>query len=286
MNRQGMEIHRIAAFALDGAGGNPAGVALCESMPPEREMLHTAETIGYSETAFLVPLADDPGAGFRIRYFAPQMEVPFCGHATIASGAFIGQRFGAGRYPLVLNDSAITVEASGTEAEAWSATLESPQTWSEAADPKLVARVLPLFDLEPAALDDGLPPAIAFAGARHLVLALARRRDLDNMAYEFEALRRIMLEQDLVTVDLVWRESESLWHCRNPFAFGGVYEDPATGAAAAAFCGYLRDLGRAPEMIDIRQGAQMGSPSLIQAAVPAQPGEGILITGQTRRIPD
>ncbi|CAM5394400.1 hypothetical protein SVIOM342S_00625 [Streptomyces violaceorubidus] len=65
------------------------------------------------------------------------------------------------------------------------------------------------------------------------------------------------------TVDLVWRESAERYHARNPFPVGGVVEDPATGAAAAAFGGYLRELGLVtrPGTIAIRQGEDMGRPS-------------------------
>ena len=49
------------------------------------------------------------GDGWRVRYFAPEIEVPFCGHATIALGAVLGERFGEGRYKLYLNDSEISV---------------------------------------------------------------------------------------------------------------------------------------------------------------------------------
>ena len=48
-----------------------------------------------------------------------------------------------------------------------------------------------------------------------------------------------MLAHDLTTVDLVQREDETTFHARNPFPVGGVVEDPATGAAAAAFGAYL-----------------------------------------------
>ena len=48
-----------------------------------------------------------------------------------------------------------------------------------------------------------------------------------------------MLANDLTTVDLVHREDEHTFHARNPFPVGGVVEDPATGAAAAAFGAYL-----------------------------------------------
>ncbi len=85
-----MDVLRLAAFSHNGKGGNPAGVVFCEEMPGEEEMLRTAREVGYSETAFLVKQAD----GWRVRYFAPEMEVPFCGHATIALGAALGERFG------------------------------------------------------------------------------------------------------------------------------------------------------------------------------------------------
>ena len=52
-----------------------------------------------------------------------------------------------------------------------------------------------------------------------------------------------MLEHELTTLQLVWREGPLRFRARDPFAVGGVVEDPATGAAAAAFGAYLRDLG-------------------------------------------
>ncbi len=89
-----MNILKIAAFADDNKGGNPAGVVICDEMPEEKEMFGIAKQLGYSETAFLKPFKD----GWRIRYFSPEIEVPFCGHATIAIGAVLGDRFGEGVY--------------------------------------------------------------------------------------------------------------------------------------------------------------------------------------------
>lgn len=78
-----MTVLKLAAFSLNGQGGNPAGVAFYDTMPGEEEMLRIAKEVGYSETAFLVKVGD----GWRVRYFAPELEIPFCGHATIALGA-------------------------------------------------------------------------------------------------------------------------------------------------------------------------------------------------------
>src|SRR3712207_7080150 len=70
-----------------------------------------------------------------------------------------------------------------------------------------------------------------------------------------------MLDRDLTTVDLVWREDATTFHARNPFPVGGVVEDPATGAAAAAFGHYLREIGAVtpPTTITIHQGVDMRS---------------------------
>lgn len=77
-----------------------------------------------------------------------------------------------------------------------------------------------------------------------------------------------------------------MFHARNPFPPGGVVEDPATGAAAAAFGGYLRELElvATPATVTIHQGVDMGRPSTITVTVPAEPGTGIGVTGTAVRI--
>jgi len=53
-----------------------------------------------------------------------------------------------------------------------------------------------------------------------------------------------------------------------------VVEDPATGAAAAALGGYLRDAGLMPSpfQFEIRQGEDMGRLSKLTIAVPENGG--------------
>ena len=74
------------------------------------------------------------------------------------------------------------------------------------------------------------------------MLVTRTRARLADLHYDFDALAALMQEHGLITVLLVWPEGRKLFHARNPFAGSGVVEDPATGAAAAAFGGYLRDL--------------------------------------------
>src|SRR5690606_10933440 len=87
------ELHRLAAFTDDPRGGNPAGVWIGDALPPADRMQRIAAEVGYSETAFLAPAV---GEVREVRYFSPLAEVPFCGHATIASGVVLGRSAGSG----------------------------------------------------------------------------------------------------------------------------------------------------------------------------------------------
>ena len=276
----GLEIQRIAAFTLDGHGGNPAGVVLCDALPEAAAMQALAAEVGYSETVFAAP----SGAGYRVRYFAPDMEIPFCGHATIALGAALARRGRRGAVTLTLNDGAVTVEGRD-DAAGPGATLLSPPTRSAPASAELLDAALALFALEPGDLDAALPPAIVSAGVQHLLLALRERNRLAAMAYDMATGAVLMRDWGLATISLVQAESPARFHARNPFAAGGVYEDPATGAAAAALAGYLRHLGSdRTDAIEIVQGEDMGIPCLIRADLPLEPGGPAKVHGTVRFI--
>ncbi|TNE35829.1 MAG: PhzF family phenazine biosynthesis protein [Alphaproteobacteria bacterium] len=277
-----LEILKIAAFSYQGVGGNPAGVVFADEMPPDAEMLAIAADLGFSETAFLVPEKDI----WRIRYFAPAQEVEFCGHATIASGAALGGKFGGGTYRLRLNAAEITVDVHEPKPGGpFAVTLTSPPATAAPADPEVKVAALALFGLEEGDLDPHLPVYTAFAGALHLVIGLKSREKLAAMDYDFEAGKVFMSSQGFTTIALIRSESERRFHARNAFAIGGVFEDPATGAAAAAFGGYLREIGWFPGgEFEIYQGKDMGVPSRLLVSVPEAKDKGIRVSGATREM--
>ncbi len=274
------EILRLAAFADGDAGGNPAGVVVTDAHPSESEMQRIAAEVGYSETAFAMPQGD----AWRVRYFAPAAEVPFCGHATIALGAKLALDHGDGVFDLRLNDAAITVEGRARDGAMWAA-LQSPPTRSAPISSTLEAEVLALFGYAAADLDRALPPARIHAGADHLAFLLASRAALAALAYELDAGRELMLREGLTTILFGYAETPRRWHTRNPFAAGGVYEDPATGAATAALGGYLRDAGWPHGgAIDVIQGEDMGARSRLRAEIGPAPGSSIRVSGSVRLI--
>lgn len=274
------DILRLAAFQDGGIGGNPAGVALVKRMPDEKTMRRLAAEIGYSETAFAYP----EGTAWRVRYFSPESEVPFCGHATIALGAALAMREGDSTFDLRLNEAAVSVTGR-TGPNGASASLQSPATSSEAADDELLDRALALFGYDRAMLDPSLPPLVARAGATHLVFGLRTREALATMAYDLDAGRTLMHEAQLVTIALVHAHDADNYDVRNAFASGGVLEDSATGAAAAAFAGALRDRnlrGTAP--MRIVQGEDMGARSVIIAEPDAETGGSVRVSGAVRTL--
>ncbi len=273
-----MNVLRLAAFSDGNRGGNPAGVVITDTLPTQDQMQALACEVGASETVFAAPAGDR----WRARYFSPEVEVPFCGHATVALGAALAMRCGDGRFELQLNEGVIVV-GTGREGPHRMVALQSPPTRSAIATPDEVHAALALFGLEPDDLDVRLPPARIHGGADHLALALRSREKLRAMHYDFDRGRALFRQQGWVTVMLAHAESPIRFHVRNAFAYGGVVEDPATGAAGAAWGGYLRDSSWPHNgSVQLWQGDDMGIPCRLHLQIPEQPGTSVGVSGTVR----
>ncbi|MEU6083014.1 PhzF family phenazine biosynthesis isomerase [Streptomyces sp. NPDC047108] len=286
----GAEVLRYTAFSSHPSGGNPAGVVLDAAGLDDAALLAIAAEVGYSETAFLTAppegLGGEPGRAFTARYFSPLAEVPFCGHATVATAVALAERIGPG--DLVFATPAGTVPVTATadaSSGALRATLTSVEPRVESVSGEDVAEALAALAWQSAELDPDLPPRIAFAGARHLVLAAETRARLAALDYDFERLGTFMRRLDLTTLQLVFREAGTVFHVRDPFPVGGVVEDPATGAAAAAFGAYARELGLVPDdaRLTLHQGDDLGRPGLLEVELHAGDPR-VRVSGEAARI--
>lgn len=279
------EVLRYSAFTRDGAGGNPAGVVLDAAGLTDEQMLGIARRLGYSESAFVLP-ASDAGAPVGLRYFSPEAEVAFCGHATVATAVALAERDGVGR--LDFQTPAGPVGAvTRTGPEGITATLTSPPARSRPVDPSVLTRALAALRWSGDALDATYPPHVASAGNDHLVVAAAREETLAGLDYDYDLLADLMAQQRWTTVHLFWAESRTVFHVRNPFPPGGVVEDPATGAAAAAFGGYLRTLGlvEPPARLTLLQGHHMGAASRLLVSLHVGT-DTVDVTGTATRLPE
>ena len=94
-------IFQVDAFASRLFGGNPAAVMPMDRFPPDPVMQSIAAENNLAETAFFVPEGDD----YRLRWFTPTVEVPLCGHATLASAAVVMERLKPGRTSVVFHSA-------------------------------------------------------------------------------------------------------------------------------------------------------------------------------------
>lgn len=261
------DVLRLAAFPYEGAGGNPAGVVLDAKGLGDAEMQAIALQVGYSETVFLT---NQNETNSRVRYFSPEMEVDFCGHATIAAGVALGEVRGPGKYVFETNTGEVTVHVAETPT-GFTAELTSNTGRVSELGTENLAMLLEILGWEESVLTKGFVPLIANAGNSHPVLVLNSIEVLENLDYDFEALKLICRENKWPTIQLVAEEFPGVWRSRNAFAFGGVYEDPATGSAALAFGVYLRESGNVNvgDNFTIKQGFEMGQPCLLNVFVGA-----------------
>lgn len=283
--RDGAQVLRYAAFTEGGAGGNPAGVVLDAAGLDDAHRLAVAAEVGYSETAFVEPGSEE--GAYRLRYWSPLAEVAFCGHATIATAVVLAERHGPG--PLLFETLAGPVHLQTTAAAngGYTATMTSVPTRTRPATDQEVDDTLRALKWQRADLDPRYPAHVGYAGNDHLILALRSRQRLAELDYNYEDLAALMAERGWTTLELVHAHSPILFAARDPFPPGGVVEDPATGAAAAAFGGYLRDLRLVdlPATVTLLQGHDMGRPSRLLVDI-SPDDQRVRVTGSAAPMPD
>ena len=107
-----LRIFQLDAFTTRRFAGNPAAVVPMDAFPADSVMQAIAAENNLAETAFLVP----EGRDYRLRWFTPMVEVPLCGHATLASAAVVMERLEPGRTSVVFNSASgpLTVTRTAT----------------------------------------------------------------------------------------------------------------------------------------------------------------------------
>ena len=105
-------IYQVDAFASRRFAGNPAAVMVLDRFADDAVLQAVAAENNLAETAFLVADGED----FRLRWFTPTVEVPLCGHATLASAAVVMERLSPQRRRVVFHSASgpLTVERTAT----------------------------------------------------------------------------------------------------------------------------------------------------------------------------
>jgi PhzF family phenazine biosynthesis protein len=210
-------IFQVDAFATRRFEGNPAAVVSMKSFPDVATMLAVAAENNLSETAFLVRAGGD----YRLRWFTPKVEVPLCGHATLASAAVVMERLEPGRDQVVFHTAsgALTVSrANGNYVMNFPARPSDP-----VATPAGLAETL------------GTVPAEVYVNAFNYLAVLDNPRILRALSPDMAAIARMDRPGVIVTA---LGEDPYDFISRYFAPAKGVPEDPVTGAAHCMLAPY------------------------------------------------
>lgn len=277
-----IEILRYTAFASEPGGGNPAGIVLDAAGLSDDEMLDIARQVAYPETAFVV---GETPTGPRVRYFSPAAEVPFCGHATIATAVVLAERDGLGRRVFTTAAGEVALDATSGPDGGVQVAMTSVEPATRPIDPEVRDRLFALLGLTVADVAEGFPVLESFAGNWHPVIVLDDEELFHQFRFAPAPLAALKAEAGWFgTVTVLHRTAALEYEARNLFPAGRITEDPATGSAAASTGAYLREVGAVEpgDRVVIRQGRHVGRPSILLVDVPASGG--ITVTGSATPV--
>ncbi|OIQ06500.1 MAG: phenazine biosynthesis protein [Rhodobacteraceae bacterium CG2_30_10_405] len=269
-----LEFHTLDVFTTQPFAGNPLAVVLGAGGLTPGQMQAMAREFALSETIFVAP-ADDPAHAARVRIFTPASELPFAGHPTIGCAVLLaGTAQGAGDFDatLVLEEAAgmvpVTVSRRGDVTEAEFTAPVIPHAAPGAAPPALVARAL---DLAPDDLGFGHHRIALWQGGVGYLYVPVASLDALARAWPLEPHWSDLMDRAGVDSAYLYTPGVGVDFQARLFGFGsGIFEDPATGSAAAILAAQLRAsraLPPGPQVFALAQGVEMGRPSTMWLTV-------------------
>jgi predicted PhzF superfamily epimerase YddE/YHI9 len=210
-------LFQLDAFTTRRFAGNPAAVVVLEAFLPDAVMQAVAAENNLAETAFLVRAGDEYG----LRWFTPKVEVPLCGHATLASAAVVLERLEPGRERVVFGSASgpLTVTRATT-----GYVLDFPARYSQPA---------PI----PPGLAEGLgaEPVQLLANAYNYLAVFDQVSTVRSLTPDFAAVAALDRPGVIVTA----ADGGEYDFVSRYFAPGkGIPEDPVTGAAHCMLAPY------------------------------------------------
>lgn len=275
-------IYQVDAFTTKRFGGNPAGVVPNADGLTEAQMQALARELNNSETAFILS-PNAPDHDVRIRFFTPTIEVPSCGHATIAAHyvraieqrlptCVVAQKIGIGILPVEIGKEGDDYRIVMTQG----AIQFSPPLSGETR--KMLLAALRLSDSD---MDLRCPMQIVSTGHSKVLIGIKRRDTLDAMQPDLARLA----------------ELSSILRCNGYFVFAldpasagalargrmfapaiGIPEDPVTGNANGPLGAYLvkhrlAKTDRNTLRFSAVQGEAMGRPGMVDVEVAIADGQ-------------
>lgn len=206
----------VDAFTDKPFAGNPAGVCFTGHPIDDDRMLQIAQELGLSETAFVSEAEDS--TTFLIRFFSPKMEIPLCGHATLASAKVIFQDQRSLKQIRFINTQGLVLLATRRGKE--------------------IEMTFPVYETRPATAPRALLEALQISDAKNvaynvetniLLIEIQDTRTLAAIKPDYAAL---LNAHDAINGVLVTARSDADdydFHSRYFWPWSGTNEDPVTG---------------------------------------------------------
>jgi trans-2,3-dihydro-3-hydroxyanthranilate isomerase len=237
--------------------GNPVAVFHDGAGLNGDTMQRTARELNLSETVFVLP-ADDGGAP-RVRIFTPVAELPFAGHPVLGTAFVLGERSDAPEVALMTGAGRIPVALTRRDSEVVFGEMDQrvpvPEPFAREQE------LLRALGVE----RSGLPIEAYRNGPTHVYVALSSEQQVAGVRPDMAALED--LGEGLGFNCFAATGARVKTRMFSPAL--GVAEDPATGSAAGPLALHLARHGRTAwgERIEIRQGQEIGRPSVLHARV-------------------
>jgi len=258
-----LTVLRYDVFTDRAYTGNPLAVVIEPPPLDDDQMQRVAVELNLSETIFLTGLGD---GAWGARIFTPATELPFAGHPTIGAAHALADAGLARGEVFTLHEGVGPVEVALADGLA-TLTTPGPPAPVDTADPADVVEAvgLGLADLHPELGPRGWSVGVPYTMVGLRDVAALERAELDVSAWRGEVGSSDA--PDLYLLAPVDGVRGARWRARMFGPVVGVAEDPATGSAAAAACGYLAGVAGAARLEQgwtIEQGVEMGRPSQIR----------------------
>lgn len=259
----------VDVFAERKYAGNQLAVVRDAGALSDEEMQQIAREMNYSETTFI--RSDEPtAAGYPVRIFTPEEEVPFAGHPTLGTAYIIQQvliQECVDTITLDLQAGQIPVTCAYSESDVdllWMQQI--PPTFGRSFEAKALTKVL---DLENGAIDRRYPILEVSTGLPFIIVPLTSREALRQARINRDAYFELIRAAHAKAILVFCTDTEDPDNDLSVRVFAdyyGVPEDPATGSANGCLAGYLaRHHYFGQNHIDVRveQGSEIGRPSLL-----------------------
>ncbi len=268
--------YQVDAFTTEKFQGNPAGVVPDAEGLTAAEMQMIARELNNSETAFILP-PDGPDHEIRVRFFTPTIEVPSCGHATIAAHyvravenslptCTVVHKIGAGVLPVdvIAHDSDYRIVMTQGAIE-----FDEPIVGAQAEE------IVDALGLAEESLDERCPIQIVSTGHSKVLVGIRSREELNSLAPDLQRLADISGRigcNGYFVFTLDSDTGDELAHGRMFAPAIGIAEDPVTGNANGPLGAYLAEHGLAAATegsvsFRARQGEALGRPGSVDVAV-------------------